>query len=395
MPVTNFENSIDFNGQKFYVGLDVHKKSWTVTVRSLGRQVAHFTQPPGAHTLAGTLKNKFPGGDFYSAYEAGFCGTTHHEMLCRLGIKNIIIHPADMPTTDKQKKNKTDTHDSRAIAEHLEKNTLRGIHVLTRQQQELRSLFRLRESKVRDVTRANNRLKGFLFYHGIQLPESVMKKERFSKKALEWLDNLEMISEVGTLAKQELINALRYQREQEYRITKLLRSQIQSSYDEPYKRLLTVPGIGPVIAMAMIAEIGEFSRFDDPDEYVSFLGLTPWNDSSGDTIRTKGIQPRCNTHLRPLIVEASWVAIRVEPKLFAYYSKHAVKNNKHAIIKVAKKLVLIAKAVVLNNQNYAKDHLHPKQEKKHMKRKGFSQALAEQHIKQTSDRSMLLELSDE
>ena len=52
MPVTNFENSFDFNGQKFYVGLDVHKKSWAVTVRSLGRQVAHFTQPPGAQTLA-------------------------------------------------------------------------------------------------------------------------------------------------------------------------------------------------------------------------------------------------------------------------------------------------------------------------------------------------------
>ncbi len=43
MPVSNFENSIDFSGQKFYVGLDVHKKSWAVTVRSLGRQVAHFT----------------------------------------------------------------------------------------------------------------------------------------------------------------------------------------------------------------------------------------------------------------------------------------------------------------------------------------------------------------
>src|ERR1700735_3672254 len=106
MPTTNFQNSIDFSGQKFYAGLDVHKKSWTVTVRSLGRQVAHFTQPPGAKTLSATLKSKFPGGDFYSAYEAGFCGTTHHELLCQSGIKNIIVHPADIPSTDKQKKNK-------------------------------------------------------------------------------------------------------------------------------------------------------------------------------------------------------------------------------------------------------------------------------------------------
>ena len=43
------QNSIDFKGQKFYVGLDVHKKSWYVTVRSLERQVAHFTQPPSSY----------------------------------------------------------------------------------------------------------------------------------------------------------------------------------------------------------------------------------------------------------------------------------------------------------------------------------------------------------
>jgi hypothetical protein len=43
---TNLQNPIDFNGQKFYVGLDVHKKSWAVTIRSLGIEIARFTQPP-------------------------------------------------------------------------------------------------------------------------------------------------------------------------------------------------------------------------------------------------------------------------------------------------------------------------------------------------------------
>src|ERR1035438_6894144 len=126
MPSTNLQNSIDFKGQKFYVGLDVHKKSWYVTVRSLERQVAHFTQPPSAQALVKTLKEKFPGGVFNSAYEAGCCGTGHHEQLCKLGITNIIVHPGDVPSTDKQKKNKTDLHDSRSIAEYLEKKNLHG-----------------------------------------------------------------------------------------------------------------------------------------------------------------------------------------------------------------------------------------------------------------------------
>ena len=132
MPNTNLQNSIDFNGQKFYVGLDVHKRSWAVTVRSLGMQVAHFTQPPNADALVTYLKKNFPGGLYLSAYEAGFCGTGIHEQLCRLGINNVVVNAADIPTTDKDKKNKTDLHDSRSIAKNLEWGVLKGIHVLTR-----------------------------------------------------------------------------------------------------------------------------------------------------------------------------------------------------------------------------------------------------------------------
>jgi transposase len=364
MPSTKLQNSVDFNGQKFYVGIDVHKKSWVVTVRSQGLQVAHFTQPPSAEALESTLKKKFPGGVFDSAYEAGFCGTTAHERLCKLGVNNIMVHPGDIPSTDKQKKNKTDLHDSRSIAEHLEKKNLHAIHVLTREQQELRSLYRIRETRVKEVTRATNRLKGFLYHQGIEIPESLCTNERISKRAIDWLANLELVTEAGVLAKQELVEELKYQRTKEYQVTKLLRLQIQKDQAEPYKRLITAPGIGPIIAMALIAEIGDFTRFDNPDEYTSYLGLTPWNDSSGATIRTKGIQPRCNKHLRPLIIEASWTAIRHTPQLFAYYSKHATKNNKHAIIKVARKIAMIARGVVIHNQDYNPNYLQEKRDEK-------------------------------
>src|SRR6185369_11972302 len=106
--------------------------------------------------LLSHLQRKFPGGEFYSAYEAGFSGTGVHESLCKLGIKNIVVHPGDIPRTDKEKKNKTDIHDSRAIAFHLEKGNLHSIFVMSRKQQEFRSLFRLRESKARDLARAIN-----------------------------------------------------------------------------------------------------------------------------------------------------------------------------------------------------------------------------------------------
>jgi len=391
MPTTNLQNSHDFNGQKFYVGLDVHKKSWAVTIRSLGMEVSHFTQPPGAEALSNYLKREFPGGTYHSAYETGFCGTGIHEQLCKLGIKNILVHAADVPSTDKQKKNKTDLHDSRAIAGHLERGNLEGIHILTQEQQELRSLFRLRESKVNDVTRVNNRLKSFLMYYSIKLPETVSKNEFLSNKALAWL-NMELGCPSGTFALQQHIEELKYQRQQLFYITKSLRVQVQALHEKTYKSLLSVPGIGAITAMGLIAEVADFARFDDPDEYCSYLGLCPWEDSSGDTIKTKGVQPRCNSHLRPLLVEASWQAIRKSRTLFAYYSKHTGKSGKKAIIKVARKLALIAKGVATTGQLYQDDYLKKKQQeqqnKKNLRVERFSSGITEQHINKQPDDSM-------
>ena len=153
-------NQIDFSDQPFYIGLDVHKKSWNVTVRTSGLEVENFTQPPDAFQLARHLKNKFRNADFISAYEAGFCGTSIHRCLCDVGIKNIIIHPGDLPSTDKLRQNKTDLHDSRAIAKYLEGNLLKSIYIMPVDQEERRSLFRCRQAKVKDLTRATNRLRG-------------------------------------------------------------------------------------------------------------------------------------------------------------------------------------------------------------------------------------------
>jgi membrane protein YdbS with pleckstrin-like domain len=68
--------------------------------------VAHFTQPPSPGALLSHLQRKFPGGEYFSVYEAGFSGTGAHEKFCKLGIKNIVVHPGDIPRTDKEKKNK-------------------------------------------------------------------------------------------------------------------------------------------------------------------------------------------------------------------------------------------------------------------------------------------------
>jgi transposase len=383
MPSTNLQKTNDFNGQKFYVGLDVHKNSWAVTIRSMGIELSHFTQPPGAEALSNYLKREFPGGTYHSAYEAGFCGTGAHEQLCKVGIDNMIVHAADVPSTDKQKKNKTDLHDSRAIADHLERGNLHGIYVLSQERQELRSLFRLRECKVKDTTRANNRLKSFLMYYSIMIPEAVSKRGDLTGRALAWLD-IELQSVAGTIVLQQYIAELKHQRKQLFELTQTLREQVMVHDKQTYTNLISIPGMGSITAIGLMTEIGDFRRFDDPDEYASHLGLCPWEDSSGDCIKTKGMQPRCNSHLRPLLIEASWHSIRKSRKLFAYYSKHASgKNGKKAIVKVARKLAMIARGVAASGQPYQEDYQkkHGNEEPaKKIKAERFSSCITEQHI---------------
>lgn len=110
-----------------------------------------------------------------------------------------------------------------------------------------------------------------------------------------------------------------------------------------YNRVIIKPGVG------------------EPDpgrtrKYCSYMGLVPSEQSSGERVYSTHIQPRCNRHLRPLLIEAAWTAIRRCPVLLAYYKKHLGTNNKKAIVKVARKLALIAKAVALKKQLYQADY---------------------------------------
>jgi transposase len=346
----------DFTGQSFYVGLDVHKKSWSVTIRTSGLEIEHFTQAPDPLQLVRHLKNKFGGATFFSAYEAGFSGTSAHTALCKEGINNCVVHAGDIPLTNKQQNNKTDLHDSRAIAKYLEAHLLNSIYIMPVEQQERRALFRQRQAKVKDIRRCVNRLRGMINFFGITLPDEFIEKEYISQNFIHWLQQLNLLTRQGTDTLQQYTSEIVYQREQLLLITRKLRESIKQYYPVQYTCLLSVPGIGPVTTMGLLAETGDISRFDNPNEFASYLGLIPAEQSSGEKIYSKRIQNRCNRHLRPLLIEAAWTAIKRSPSLLGYYKKHAGRNNKKAIVKVARKLAFIAKAVALSQTKYQEDY---------------------------------------
>jgi transposase len=91
-------NRLDFNGQNIYVGIDVHLKSWSVAVLSENSVLKKFRQNPEPEALHKFLVVNYPGVSYHSVYEAGFCGFWIHEKLSRLGINNMVVNPADVPT---------------------------------------------------------------------------------------------------------------------------------------------------------------------------------------------------------------------------------------------------------------------------------------------------------
>jgi transposase len=97
-----------------------------------------------------------------------------------MGVNSIVVNAADIPTTDKERKQKEDRRDSRKIVQCLRLGQLKAIHVPSEKVQQDRALLRIRERIVRDLTRNKNRIKSLLYFQGIEYPP------RFASAKTHW-----------------------------------------------------------------------------------------------------------------------------------------------------------------------------------------------------------------
>jgi len=251
---TQVTKKIDFKGQNLFIGLDVHKKSWSVTIIVDGIEHRTFTQPPDPESLWNYLHRMFPGASYYSAYEAGFCGYGIHRELNSLGIENIVINAADIPTTQKDKLQKRDPVDSRKIARSLENGSLHSIHVFDRELEELRTLNRTRFYLMRDLRRSKNRIKSFLQYFGEPIPLE-FDNNQWTLKFVSWLKQVKMKTISGQDAFSNLISSYEYHREQILTLSRQIRLRIREYDNELCSLLKTISGIGPLTSSALITEL--------------------------------------------------------------------------------------------------------------------------------------------
>ncbi len=346
-------SDVRFEGQEFYLGLDVHHRTWKVSIRTMNMEVKTLTMPPDAQGLHTYMARNYPGGRYYSVYEAGFSGFWAHRQLEELGISNRVVHAADVPTSDKEKRQKEDVRDSRKLARCLESGELRGIHVPDPAIEQLRSLCRLRDRSTSHIHRLKNRIKGYLKYFGIRVEED----SAFRHWSGAFLAKLESLcTEAGPRADYLAISldALREESKRLALITRKLRNHCREGEAARITKLLrTIPGIGPKTACTLYTELQDISRFPNMDKLNSFLGLIPSTDSSGDNEKETGITPRASRKMRSLLIEASWVAIRHDPELLRAFSILSSRMKKQAaIVRIARKLAARVAYVWRTGTNY-------------------------------------------
>jgi len=341
-------------GKEVVIGLEDSKKSWLVCARS-GRTVVHEASMTASYAiLRSYFRNKFPECKIRVMYEAGFRGFELHDRLVADGY-DCVVTPPHTVTQEKCSKKKNDRIDCRRLAKNYENGDYRACHVPSRQQREDRQMVRVLNQIQKDITRACNRIRRTIEYHGLEehfsngeWSERKYREVEEKMKAIPMSDSLRFVFEM-------LFRSLREERAKKLDVLRRLRTLVCSDgYRDRVKLLQSAPGIGPLTAIRLALEWGDVSRFKSKEDFGAFLGLIPSEHSSGEQDHKGHITKQGNRSVRWWLIESAWVAIRHDPVLLEKYQtiiSHSG-SSKKAIVAVARKLAIRLRAVLLSGIPY-------------------------------------------
>ena len=282
------------------------------------------------------------------------CVGAHHlsRRLKTLGHDARLMPAKYMRPYSKGQKN--DFRDGEAIAEAVQRPTMKFIATKTAEQLDLQALHRVRERLVSERTGIINQIRAFLLERGVAVRQGL----RFLRAGLPQI--LAARTDVLSPRIVHVIEALAGDwRRLDERIEGLsadIETLVQ--HDPACQRLMTVPGIGPIISSAMVAAIGRGEVFSKGRDFGAWLGLVPKQTSTGDRTILGRISKRGNRYLRVLFVQAAWVVL-IRPKSWERYGLkpwiEAAKKRLHRnvlAIALANKLARIAWSVLAHGRNF-------------------------------------------
>lgn len=340
---------------RLFIGIDVHKKSWAVSIRTDLFEHKTFNMPSEPDTLIGYVNQHFNNYPVECCYEASCCGFIPYRQLTLAGWDVKVLNPSDIPTSAKNKDQKNDRMDCRNLAKQLQSGHLTGIYVPDEQQEQLRSLFRQKNNMAKVMRKLKSQIKGELLYYGIKLPLK-FDNATWTREMTTWLNNLEWKYPTGKSSLQSKLRHLSFVRQEWLDINRELRQYVTMHFKNDFQLLMTIPGIGPIIAIGILAELGDIKRFRKFDQLASFVGLIPSIYSTGETVQVRGLTHRSKTLIRSYLIESAWVSVRRDPTMQTYYRTHVGKQANKIIVKVAHKLLRRIWHVVKSGDGYKTGH---------------------------------------
>lgn len=251
------------------------------------------------------------------------------------------------------KTNKSDYIDAEAIAEAVQRPTMRFVPIKTEEQLDLQAVHRVRERWVMRRTAVINQVRGLLLEHGLTLPKGRNHVDQALPEIVadaesKWSDSF-----------RALLTQLKLELEQlTARIEAMDRAIQQTAMqDEACQRLTAIPGIGPVTATALVAAIGNGSGFRRGRDLAAWVGMVPREYSTGGRQKLLGISKHGNSYLRKLFVQGARAVMRYRarqcPALSVWLAQLLARTHQNvAIVALANKLLRMAWAVLCKNEAY-------------------------------------------
>jgi transposase len=287
-----------------YVGLDVHKESISVAYAlDDGSDVVFVGDIGTRHCDIDKLVRRMvsKSKDLVFIYEAGPCGYWLYRYLTKKGLACWVVSPTMIPRRAGDRV-KTDRRDAVQLARLMRSGDLTPVYVPEPEDEAVRDLSRAREAARDDLARARHRLKSFLLRHDVRYEGTA----NWGPAHLRWLARLVMPTPASQFAFQEYVATVSVRAERLHRIeTELLEQAKAWRFYPVVEAYQAMRGVQFTVAVTAVAELGDISRFDNPRQLMSYLGLTPSESSSGERRRLGGITKAGNGHARRALIEAA------------------------------------------------------------------------------------------
>jgi len=251
------------------------------------------------------------------------------------------------------KSNKNDAADAEAICEAVQRPNMRFVPVKEIGQQDIQSIHRMRSLAVDRRTAQINQIRGLVLEYGIEIPAGRLNLLKRLPAILEDAEN-----GLTDFFREELFGLCEELRHLDARIEHYEEKLKQiAQADERMRRLQTIPGIGPMIATALLAAIGDVHAFKNGRELAAWLGLVPRQHSTGGKATLLGISKRGDVYLRQLVIHGARAVLRWVDRKTDRTSRWAavlkVRRHKNiAIVAMANKMVRVAFALLKKGEIY-------------------------------------------